>query len=198
MKNILVVFFIFFLLVANVYGGEVELTTYYPAPDGEYKTMSTTENTSLATTSGNVNVGSTSNNTNLTIYNTLSLAPVTGTQTGGVDGSLRYRSDIQQFVYKKGSTWQTLAGAGGIKVAMGVLNGNAVIPIPAGYTASQCSWIISQRRDPTVNDKDVFETQWVVDGNRRVKVYERVGGVSDWADYSSSATCNYLIICGAN
>jgi len=42
------------------FAGRVDLTTYYPAPYGEYQTLSATGNTYLATTSGNVGIGTTS------------------------------------------------------------------------------------------------------------------------------------------
>lgn len=42
---------------ATAFAGKMELTTYYPAPLGEYETLSTTGDTNLATTSGNVGIG---------------------------------------------------------------------------------------------------------------------------------------------
>ena len=36
---------------------EVKVTTYYPSPEGEYKTLTTTDNTNLAINSGNVVIG---------------------------------------------------------------------------------------------------------------------------------------------
>lgn len=36
---------------------EVKLTTYYPAPTGDYRNLSSTGNTSLATASGGVGIG---------------------------------------------------------------------------------------------------------------------------------------------
>jgi hypothetical protein len=46
------------------YAGKMELTTFYPAPYGEYTSLKSTDNTYLATTSGNVGIGTT-NPTNL-------------------------------------------------------------------------------------------------------------------------------------
>ena len=87
------------------YAGKVELTTYYPAPYGEYKIITTTSDAKLAQSSGSVTVGSAtypatlttegnttlaqalgsvttvgsaSNLTVLVVNNTLTLAPVTG------------------------------------------------------------------------------------------------------------------------
>ena len=54
-----------FLLVALVFcgkaafAGKVELTTYYPAPYGEYKNLTSTEDAYFATTSGGVGIGTT-------------------------------------------------------------------------------------------------------------------------------------------
>jgi hypothetical protein len=41
------------------FAGKVELTTYYPAPYGEYKELKSTENANFATSSGNVGIGTT-------------------------------------------------------------------------------------------------------------------------------------------
>jgi hypothetical protein len=51
------------------YAGKVELTTYYPAPYGEYKEIKTTENAKFAQTSGNVEVGADANPTSLIVNN---------------------------------------------------------------------------------------------------------------------------------
>ncbi len=104
------------VLVPSAYAGKVELTTYYPAPAGEYKTLSTSEAASFASTAGSVNVGSTTNHTILAVDNTLTLAPVTGNagaQAGGTAGSLRYTSDAGgSLLYKNSSGWQSLGGLG--------------------------------------------------------------------------------------
>jgi len=55
-------FFLAILLVfcgTNAYAGRVDLTTYYPAPYGEYTTLQTTSNAYFATTAGNVGIGTT-------------------------------------------------------------------------------------------------------------------------------------------
>ena len=111
--------FLAFIVSANAYAGKVELTTYYPAPYGEYKELTTTENAAFASTSGNVSVGSTTNHAVLAIDNTLTLAPVAGVasaQSGGTAGSLRYSSDaggsgVGGLLYKNSSDWQRLGGA---------------------------------------------------------------------------------------
>ena len=41
------------------FAGRLEQTTYYPAPDGQYSTLSSTEETHFAATSGNVGIGTT-------------------------------------------------------------------------------------------------------------------------------------------
>jgi len=67
---------------------EFQLTTYYPAPHGDYKNINTTEDARLATSSGNVGIGTTSpdKDAKLEVNNTLRLTPVTGdaaAQRGG-------------------------------------------------------------------------------------------------------------------
>jgi hypothetical protein len=49
--------FIAFFLECGVMAEEVTVTTYYPSPQGDYKEMQTSDNTYLATQSGNVGVG---------------------------------------------------------------------------------------------------------------------------------------------
>ena len=48
-----------FIFVSNAYAGKMELTTYYPAPWGEYKNLESTEGSNFATTSGSVGIGTT-------------------------------------------------------------------------------------------------------------------------------------------
>ncbi len=111
--------FLILAMTPSAYAGKVELTTYYPAPYGEYKTLSTTENAAFASTSGGVNVGSTTNHAILAVDNTLTLAPVTGNagaQSGGTAGSIRYSSDgngagVGGMLYSDGSSWKNLGGA---------------------------------------------------------------------------------------
>jgi len=59
-KNILgLIFLSVFVFASNAYAGRVDLTTYYPAPYGEYTTLQTTSNAYFATTAGNVGIGTT-------------------------------------------------------------------------------------------------------------------------------------------
>jgi len=134
------------LTAPSAYAGKVELTTYYPAPMGEYKTLSTTENATFATTAGSVNMGSTTNHTVLAVDNTLTLAPVSGaagTQSGGTEGSLRYSSDaggagVGGMLYKNNSGWQTFGGGGGgVQVKTGTIStsGNGgYFPVVVSFT----------------------------------------------------------------
>ena len=48
-----------FMIIPTAYAGKMELTTYYPAPYGEYKNLNSTEGANFATTSGNVGIGMT-------------------------------------------------------------------------------------------------------------------------------------------
>jgi hypothetical protein len=54
-------------MAPSAYAGKVELTTYYPAPYGEYKELKSTEGAKLATTSGNVGIGTANPQTKLHI-----------------------------------------------------------------------------------------------------------------------------------
>ncbi len=102
---------------------EFQLTTYYPAPHGDYKNINTTEDARLATSSGNVGIGTTSpdKDAKLEVNNTLRLTPVTGdaaAQRGGAEGAIRYSKDANGkdaggLLYRNASGWMPLAGGGG-------------------------------------------------------------------------------------
>ena len=74
MKALLKIFIMTLVVIsapAFAYAGqqEVELTTYYPAPHGDYKdlqteTLESTKGANLATSSGNVGIGTSSPNQN--------------------------------------------------------------------------------------------------------------------------------------
>lgn len=101
-----------FVFTSFAYAGKVELTTYYPAPYGEYKNLNATEDASFATTSGGVIIGTTEP-ANLEVDNTLTLRSVPGAvgdQMGGSEGALRYSATAKGFVYNNGSEWVPLHG----------------------------------------------------------------------------------------
>jgi hypothetical protein len=57
-KNILAIIWILIaFLVPAAYAGSMDLTTYYPAPYGEYQELRSTGNSYFATTTGNVGIG---------------------------------------------------------------------------------------------------------------------------------------------
>jgi hypothetical protein len=118
-KSFLSVLILSILAMApSVYAGKVELTTYYPAPYGEYKEIKTTEKADLATTSGNVHVGSATNPTALIVNNVLTLDPVdiSAGAAGGTAGSLCYSTNaggagVSGMLYSNGAAWKSLGGA---------------------------------------------------------------------------------------
>jgi len=126
---------------------EIQLTTYYPAPHGDYKNINTTGDTRLATSSGNVGIGTTSpaSSAKLEVNDTLRLTPVSGdaaTQTGGVEGAIRYSKDasgegVGGLLYKNASGWMPLAGGstGGFKVVKSTYHtccGSCVVKVDCG------------------------------------------------------------------
>lgn len=64
MKSSVIRFFLFLLLVlvplAYAAKKEVKLITYYPAPTGDYRNLTSTGNVNLATASGGVGIGTAS------------------------------------------------------------------------------------------------------------------------------------------
>ena len=118
---VVIIFGVLCFSVKDAYAGKVELSTYYPAPVGEYKNLNTTENTNLATKTGSVTVGSTTQPLlDADSDNTLTLLPVDGNavaQTGGVEGSIRYSRDANGvgkggLLYKNSAGWGSLGGGG--------------------------------------------------------------------------------------
>jgi hypothetical protein len=122
LKNILSYSLIVFIFAAvpSVYAGKVELTTYYPAPYGEYKEIKTTEKAEFAQTSGTVKVGSATNHTVLAVDNVLTLDPV-AVNPGDANltaGSLCYSTNaggagIGGMLYSNGTVWKNLGGGTG-------------------------------------------------------------------------------------
>ncbi|MFA5160267.1 MAG: hypothetical protein WC484_07180 [Candidatus Omnitrophota bacterium] len=75
-----------FIIIPTAFAGRVDLTTYYPAPYGEYKNLKSTEGSNFATTSGNVGIGTTSPGSKLSIMGATGTA--TGISLGGASDSL--------------------------------------------------------------------------------------------------------------
>ena len=97
----------------DAFAGKVELTTYYPAPYGEYKNLKSTEDASFATTSGTVKVGSflemtsPSTDTNFYLRNTDGTAQqriALGDAAGGVGQGLAIQGSTNS-----GGSWQSCA-----------------------------------------------------------------------------------------
>jgi len=57
-----------FVVIPVAFAGRVELTTYYPAPYGEYKNLKSTEGSNFATSSGFVGIGTTAPADKLHLY----------------------------------------------------------------------------------------------------------------------------------
>jgi len=123
-KIFLVIFLgVFCLSLKSAYAGKVELSTYYPAPVGEYKNLNTTENTNLATKTGSVTVGTVTDPLPDPVHdNTMIFRPVTGDAAAQddnqIEGSLRYSKDaggphVGGFLYRNSDGWVSLAGGGG-------------------------------------------------------------------------------------
>lgn len=68
-KNILIVVLsLLFLFAASVYAGRVDLTTYYPAPYGDYTNLTSTGASNFSTLSGLVGIGVTAANTRTRLH----------------------------------------------------------------------------------------------------------------------------------
>ena len=63
---------------ATLFAGKIELTTYYPAPYGEYKNLTSTQDASFATTSGKVGIGTSAPAATLDVRGQIRSASSTG------------------------------------------------------------------------------------------------------------------------
>ena len=91
-------------------------------------------------------------------------------------------SESENYVYQP---WQELGSAkSNVSVLTGTIADGGTIPLPSGYTASQCKWMVSLNQDNpdlvewTGNDNDSREfraTQCSVDSNRKVAVRLNTG-----------------------
>ncbi len=97
----------------SAFAGKVELTTYYPAPSGEYQTLNTTQEANFATQSGNVGIGTTNPQAKLDVNGTIR---ATDTSAGGCSaaadaGKMRYNSSAGVMQYCVGASgWSALGG----------------------------------------------------------------------------------------
>ncbi len=109
-----------FLLIPNLHAAQksVKLTTYYPAPYGEYKRLNSTEDAYLATTSGNVGIGTTNPQAKLDVTSTDSgfLPPRMSTIerdaiASVAQGTVIFNTDatVSALQIYDGSRWKSLA-----------------------------------------------------------------------------------------
>ena len=102
-----------FVFPVTLFAGEKKLTTYYPAPYGQYKTLQTTGDTYLATTSGNVGIGTSSAATKLDVAGGIKVGSDSSACDSSKAGTMRYNAGAMQ--YCNGSAWVGMgAGAGAI------------------------------------------------------------------------------------
>ena len=108
----------FFMSSPTVFAGERKLTTYYPAPYGEYKTLKSTEAAAFATSSGKVGIGTIAPTAILDVASTTSgfVPPrVTNAQMTAISsppaGSLVYNTDKSAHYAFNGTAWVRLLGA---------------------------------------------------------------------------------------
>lgn len=90
-----------------------------------------------------------------------------------------------------------------VSVIKGVVDNRAVLPLPSGYSASQCHWIVSISEDISLSriedsNTGYTKTECYVDSNRRViaRVYSKVGANTDSATGKKfdNSRANYLVI----
>ncbi|MCX5692974.1 MAG: hypothetical protein NTX47_04740 [Candidatus Omnitrophica bacterium] len=81
--------FLFIMLFMGIYSmaEDITLTTYYPAPYGAYDELTTTGDTYLATTSGNVGIGATSASNKLDVTGTVNATAYSVNGTAGFTGT---------------------------------------------------------------------------------------------------------------
>ena len=103
----LLIIFVIFPLI-SVYAGEVKLTTYYPAPYGEYKNIKTTGDTYLATApDAKVGIGTTNPQRPLHISDVMRLEPRAAAPSNPSNGDI-YVNSTDNHVYCYLNGWKQL------------------------------------------------------------------------------------------
>ena len=163
---------------------EITLTTYYPAPYGEYDelTTSTLQVDGLATlgwlTAGTRPVASSSN-----------------------EGAVYYDTDAKTIMFSNGSGWVSM-GVGNISssiaIRTGVVNNGATIPLPVFSDSTiaeqrECVWMVSENRQDHAWAAEAcrFHCAAPRSANRVVTVWKEF---TDGAGYDSDGEANYIII----
>ena len=133
-----------FVFPFSAYAGKVELTTYYPAPYGEYKTLKSTQDASFATSSGNVGIGTESPKAKLDVDGDGAVIMVprknsTG-DPSGVNGMIYYNAYDQKFRVFENGAWTNLVGGGGAAV----FGARQTLSLNSTYTAATDGLVVAR------------------------------------------------------
>lgn len=108
--------------IPNLYAAQktVKLTTYYPAPYGEYKKLQSNENVSGKAAVGDFNADNAITNADLTAANvpdggmavmsSVRIGADATACTAANEGAMRYNTGIQKIEFCDGSGWQSASG----------------------------------------------------------------------------------------
>jgi hypothetical protein len=118
------------LSISNAYAGKVELTTYYPAPYGEYEDIRTKR---LAVGPATQALPASQGNVTFTPQ-TGDPATKTGAFAGGSVGELAYSADNDAFYHYNGTSWVAQGGGGATAVT---IYGTQSCPNVTGFTATR-------------------------------------------------------------
>ena len=84
-------------------------------------------------------------------------------------------------------------------IITGTLKNNQSIPLPQGYTESECKWIVSVKQDPAYGDPNVLEVRTNITKGRRIEICEKEdAGYTKTKCYNEDAKVFYLVICQHN
>lgn len=114
-------------LVPGIYAGKVELTTYYPAPSGEYQSLNSTEGSNFATASGNVGIGTTSPNAKLDVAGEIKVGNSQVGCSSTNEGAQRYNAADKVYEFCNGADWVRFGGLSFARMnSIGMTGGGSV------------------------------------------------------------------------
>jgi hypothetical protein len=189
-----------FFFSSMLYAGKVELTTYYPAPYGEYKNLTTTDNTYLATTTNKkVGIGTTSPEAKLHVQQGDILLKANADDPGDIIfknsvGTQKARIWSNPVAGENGlnlsgsdsNADMTIAGNG--NVGIGITNPAHLLTVKSPNGAYATLGISNGGAEVILGVEAALP---ISNGNARMELRQLSGGGTPFIDFSNDATADY-------